>query len=101
MEENKPPLINMISLKSKIYIDVESLDKLYDYLMKGVLEISDEEKMEKEFSEDFIEGAASSYDLLKKQLQAQAQTFAVETELDTLGLGSGKTQSFNIEENKP
>lgn len=91
-------MIDMVSVKGNIYINVNSLDKMYDYFLKRTLEIPEEVLIENDQSEDFIEGYASAMDFLKAQIKKQVSYFAVESELDSVNLGKGLTKFIDVKE---
>lgn len=98
MEENKPPLIKFLGFQKDIYIEINSINRICDYYTQFFIEMSEEEKLENGYTPENHEGFLTAIDFIKSRIQEESQRFAVELELDGLGLGDSKTKSFGLGE---
>jgi hypothetical protein len=101
MQNSDIPYIKMAAVQSSIFIDVNSLLSLYNFFIRQCSEMPEEEKMELGLTQENLEGRIAAFEHAKRQLKAQVNSFAIETELDMLGLGKGNTQVYKLGDEPP
>lgn len=89
-------VINMLSIKEKLYISVDSINGLTERLMKMFAEMQPSEDM----TEEFILGSISGLEFFKDRIQENSDKFNVEYNLSELGL-SDQVKKIDLKIKEP